>query len=215
MEWYGWMILIGVWLFASGFLSWALISFLEGRQNRSSLEEFTQDLVAAIKHSQPNWGQVLDIAETSQVNVKSAYEVSRKLYRDILTGKDPNLEEHRKLVESYIAKHKEAEPFEGLPTETRVHLERLREALAGNEHILDPLTMQIRELVSIYEKDTRAQKRYAIWGFVVGLLGLFLAGYAFLDANSAGGNVPRSEPTESVEGSSVEVGPSEVQEAPQ
>jgi hypothetical protein len=149
-------------------------------REKKNRELFSQDLAAAVKHSQPTWEQVLDMAELNGVSSKTAYDTSRALLRDLLTGKDTDLEKHKNLIETYIARHKMAEPFEGLPTETRVHFERLREALSGKEQLLEPLTMQVRELVSVYEKDKKAQRRYTAWGFFVGVLGILFAAYTYI-----------------------------------
>ncbi len=117
---------------------------------------------------------------------KAAYELTRSIYRDLLVGKSQEYEPHKTLIESYLAQHKKAEPFEGLPTETRMHLGRLREALTGHDHLLEPLTSQIRELVSVYESDKKAQKRYTAWGFFLGLFGVMFAAYTYLNPLDSG-----------------------------
>lgn len=143
-------------------------------------QKLLQDIGDAIKHSQPAWEQIVEIAESDGLGAKAAYELTRSIYRELLVGKGQEYELHKALIESYLAKHKKAEPFEGLPTETRMHLERLREALAGYDHLLESLTSQIRELVSVYENDKKAQKRYTAWGFFVGLFGVMFAAYTYL-----------------------------------
>jgi hypothetical protein len=143
--------------------------------------KFRMDLRGAIKHSQPQWDQLVEIAQSRYLNQRAAYSVARSLLRDVLTGTETELASHRKLLEGYIEKYKEAEPFEGLPSETRVHLERLREALNGQNVLLDPLTAQIKELVSVYEKDKSRQRIYTFGGFIVGIGGLLFAAYAYFN----------------------------------
>ncbi|PTP01502.1 hypothetical protein CWO17_15515 [Vibrio sp. 10N.286.45.A3] len=148
-------------------------------ENRKKRDEFRKALKLAVISSQPSWEQVLDIAEVLNVSSRTAYEVSMEIYKEILTGENEELKPYQELVEDYLLKHREAEPFEGLPAETRIHLERLSEAIQGTHYSLEPLTMQIKELVSIYEKDKRTQRRYTVWGFFIGLAGFMFAAYSF------------------------------------
>ncbi len=169
------IVLVGIALTIS--VLWLLISIEEDKQR--SLRKFKEEMTKAILHSQPTWQQMLDIAETSSITASAAYSSARELHKDILTGTDKELQPHRALLETYISSHKRTEPFEGLPNEIRIHLERLRESASGNDHLFEPLTTQIRELVSIHDKEFKAQKRYTSWGFFIGVLGAIFAGYAY------------------------------------
>jgi hypothetical protein len=173
---------LGVTFLGSGVLTWIFGNQLGDLLGNIWIErKFRKDLRGAIKHSQPQWDQLVEIAQSRHLNQRAAYSVARSLLRDVLTGTETELVSHRKLLEDYIAKYKAAEPFEGLPSETRVHLERLREALNGQNGLLDPLTAQIRELVSVYEKDKSRQRQYTFGGFVVGVGGLVFAAYAYFN----------------------------------
>lgn len=141
--------------------------------------KFRDELVAAIEHSQPKWPQIVEIAETSSISVAVAHQITRELHKSILTGASQKLQPHRALLEGYIASHRRAEPFEGLPNEIRIHLERLNDALGDREHLLDPLTSEIKELVTIHKREYKMQKRYTSWGFFLGLVGLLFAAYAY------------------------------------
>jgi hypothetical protein len=178
--------LLLAWVVLSAFLSWVLLSITEERKNTRARQKLLQDIGGAIKHSQPAWEQLVEMAETDGLGAKTACELTRSLYRELLVGKNQEYEPHKALIESYLAEHKKAEPFEGLPTETRIHMERLREALAGHEQLLEPLTSQIRELVSVYEGDKKVQKRYTAWGFFLGLIGVIFAVYPYLNPPDSG-----------------------------
>ncbi|MHB1013925.1 MAG: hypothetical protein ACYC2W_01425 [Desulfurivibrionaceae bacterium] len=107
--------------------------------------------------------------------------------REILTGENKQLLAHKDLIRSYIEKHKEEEPFEGIPNDIRIHLERLREKINGQKELLDPLTNQIKDLLTINEKEKKHQKYYTIGGFFIGLLGFCFAIYSyFLSPNTPG-----------------------------
>lgn len=164
---------------AIAFLAWMLGSLLEDIFAMKWRKQFEEDLRLAIKHSQPSWEHLSDIASTRNVKNAEIYWVLQKLLREILTGREADLASHQKVVERYLAKLKEIEPFEGIPTEIRIHLERVKEHLSTDTLLLQPLTNQIRELLSVNEKDRRQQKYYTIGGFFVGFLGLVFAAFAY------------------------------------
>lgn len=152
---------------------------IEGAKE-NAVERFGGDFVDAIKHSQPTWEQVLDMADLAGVPAQRAYRVARILQKRLLTGADPHkLAEHKSLIDSYIARHRASEPFEGLPNEVRIHLERISDQHPEARSSLMPLTQQIRDLVAIHGQEFKRQKRYASWGFTLGIVGLVFAAYAY------------------------------------
>ena len=164
---------------AIAFLAWMLGSILEDVLAMKWRKQFEEDLRLAIKHSQPTWEQLADIAASRNVKNADMFWVLQKLMREILTGRETDISPHQSVVEGYLAKLKEIEPFEGIPTEIRIHLERIKEHLDQNPLLLQPLTSQIRELLSVNEKGKRQQKYYTIGGFFVGFLGLIFAAFSY------------------------------------
>lgn len=164
---------------ALGYVLWTFSLIVDGLFEHKARERLLKDMRAAVKVSQPPWDQVLEIARSRGVEQRGAYIVVRGLLREVLTGAESDLLSHRALLEGYLVSYRAAEPFEGLPSETRVHLERLREALGNRPELLEPLTTQVRELVSVYEKDKSRQRLYTVWGFIFGTVGLLFAAYAY------------------------------------
>lgn len=142
--------------------------------------KFRADLKKAIVHSQPSWEQVMLLARSHSLTKGMAYIQAVSLLRDVLTGDDKELQTHRSLIEGYLSVYSATDPYDGLPSETRLHLSRLRDALAGKEHLLEPLTIQLRELVSVYERKQKRQQFYTTWGFMLGVVGLAFAAYTYL-----------------------------------
>lgn len=161
------------------FLAWQLGSIFEEYFRVKRRRQFALDLLQAVKHSQPTWEELVDIASSRGVEQAVVYWMIRDLLREILTGRSSDLEPHRKELEAYLAKYRELEPFEGLPNEIRIHLERIKEQLQGKPQLLEPLTAQIRELVRVNERERRQQKYYTVGGFIVGFVGLLLAAYSY------------------------------------
>lgn len=175
-------------LFGGILILGALTSYFEAQDVRK--RRFREELVAAILHCQPKWQQIIEMAETSSMPIALVHQMIRELHKTILTGANEKLQSHRPLIEGYITSHRRAEPFEGLPTEIRIHLERLNNALGDKEHLLDPLTTEIRELVTIHKKDYKLQKRYTSWGFFLGVAGLIFATYAYFYPYVSGTPLP-------------------------
>lgn len=174
----------GLLIGAGGFLAWMLGSLLEDMFAMRWRKQFEADLKLAIKHSHPSWEQVADMAASRNIKNEDIYWVLQKLLREILTGRETDLAAYRETVEGYIANLKEVEPFEGIPTEIRLHLERIKEQLSNNIHLMQPLTSHIRELLTVNEKEKRQQKYYTIGGFFVGFLGLIFAAFAYFYPHS-------------------------------
>ena len=163
-----WLVITGIGVGLVGgatFFAWLLTSILTDYFSIKWRKQFEEDLALAVKNSQPSWEQILQIATSRHVKHTEVYWVLQRLLRELLTGRNTDLSQHRAVIESYIAKMKEAEPFEGMPNEIRIHLERLREHLPSSSGILEPLTTQIRELLSVNEKEQKQQKYYTVGGF--------------------------------------------------
>ncbi|MBJ6958419.1 hypothetical protein JG654_19075, partial [Vibrio cholerae] len=98
----------------------------------------------------------------------------RRTVRDVLTGQEEELKPHLELLNSYTKEYKEVEPFENLPSDIRLPLERIREQLE-DQALLEPLTSHIKQLVELHSKENKRQKFYTAGGFFIGLLGILLA----------------------------------------
>jgi len=172
----GWVVVVVAF---AGWLLWMLNSLVDDLIDLRLRKRFLIDLRGALETTQPGWGQVLDIGQSRGIGQRSVFVAVRSLLRDVLTGSEPTLLQHRSVLERYLESYRRAEPFEGLPSETRVHLERLQEVLGNDSLALEPLTIQIREMASVYRRDYIRQRIYTVWGFIVGIIGLLFAGYAY------------------------------------
>jgi hypothetical protein len=179
-----------------GFLSYALGTALEELFKQKRISKFEEDFKSAVNHSQPTWDEMKEIARTRWLSQKDVQHIYRRTMREILTGENETLSSHKELIRSYIERHNEEEPFEGIPNEIRIHLERLREKTDGQKDLLDPLTNQIKDLLSINEKEKKQQKYYTMGGFFIGLIGFGFAVYAYFWAPSAGSTVESNQQIE-------------------
>ncbi len=176
-EWFYILLIAIVFIGGMIFISWGLGSVLEDFFEMKQVSKFSKDFKDTVKHSKPSWEDIKEIASTRGLTQSKIQFTIREYNREIMAGRVEDLSQHKELIKSYIAQYRKDEPFEGLPNEVRIHLERLRDQINGNEHLLEPLTTQIKDLLTINQKEKRQQKYYTIGGFFVGLAGLAFALY--------------------------------------
>lgn len=179
-EWIYVILTLLILLFSLCLLGWMLGALLQEVFEGKWIKEFETDFKDSVRYSQPSWDEIKEIASTRGLTQSKIQFTIRKFHREILAGRESDLLDHKSLIKGYIDKYKKDEPFEGLPNEVRIHLEKIREQLLGNEHHLEPLTNQIKDLLTVNEKDRKYQRYYTIGGFFVGLAGLVLATYTVL-----------------------------------
>ena len=182
-----WVLVLAITIVLIGaliFIAWGLGSLLEDILETNSISHFSKDFKDTVKHSQPTWDDIKEIASTRQLTQSKIHFTIRKYYREIMAGRDSELEAHRALIKSYIDQYRKDEPFEGLPNEVRIHLERLRDQINGNEHLLEPLTSQIKDLLTVNTTEKRNQKYFTAGGFFVGLAGFVFAVYIYYSTSS-------------------------------
>lgn len=155
-----------------------LVDELIRRKQRKS---FMEDLTLALIHkgNVVSLQQIQQIAETRGVTQHDIQRCLKVLLREVLAQRNLSLQEHQPRIEGLIKEMKIREPFDGLPNELRIHLERLRDDLHQTPEHLEPLTIQIRELVALKSREHRVQKYYTVGGFALGVIGLAFAAYAY------------------------------------
>ncbi len=169
-------IFVGVMI---AYFIWGIFSAIVLHIEYKQLKKFEAEFRSAVINSQPTWEEIHEIARIRSINRSDVLDICHKTMRAIMVGSDKDLSSHKDLIRSYIEKHNEVEPFEGIPTDIRIHLERLSEKIGSQRDLLEPLTNQIKDLLSVNQKERRYQKYYTMGGFVIGLLGLGFAIYVY------------------------------------
>jgi len=189
-EWQTVVFIMGGILLATIYLLWIAGILIDAYIESKKINEYSKDFETSIQHSQPSWEEMKEIIRTHNLQQSKVLHIYQKAMKKILTGESKELEPYKELIRSYIDKYNEEEPFEGMPSDIRIHLERLREQINDDRaNLLDPLTNQIKDLLSINERERKHQKYYTIGGFFVGIIGLIFAIYS-LYITPVGDNVP-------------------------
>lgn len=178
-----WLLILVVYGGAFGgiaFLIWTTGQFIDLWDILRRRRLFSEDVRSALGISQPTWHQVLDFADLRRLSRTDIGHVLQVLIRDGLTGRSSDMQSHVKVLEGYLAEHRALEPFDGMPNEIKMHLERLKEQGAESEKLLKPLTAQIRDLLALKSREYSRQKLYTVGGFLLGLIGLIFAAFTYL-----------------------------------
>ncbi|NAZ98706.1 hypothetical protein [Vibrio toranzoniae] len=155
---------------------------------------FEQDFIASVVYSQPTYDQIKEIAETRELPQEISALIYRRYIREIRKGKNQDLEPHLELIEGYVREFNREQPFQDLPSDIRLYLERVRDKL-DDKTTLEALTSHIRELVALNNRENKKLKFYTIGGFFVGVLGVSLAIIFYFAPSSYNAEIPDLEKT--------------------
>lgn len=173
--------LIGLLIGSVIVLLWQMTTLLDELIKLKTRKLFREDVTMALinRGDKLTIEHIQSIAETRGVTQNDIQKTLKVLLRELLAERNISLQRHQSEIEKFLSVLREKEPFEGLPNEVRLHLERLKDELNIRAEKLEPLTIQIRELVSIKHREARLQKYYTVGGFVLGVVGLAFAAYTY------------------------------------
>jgi hypothetical protein len=170
IEWVLVVVYAGVLVATCYWLVTTLASAVEATWN---LHRFRKKLQGALNDANLTWEDVCKVVANSGISKQAAYLEISSLQCELIVGrhKDDPQGSRRKLLDSLAAAYELEEPFEGLPSETRLSLERIRKSLGTNTEALHPLTTHFKELLKHNNAVNKRQRFYTFAGFLVGVLG--------------------------------------------
>ncbi|MDN3679295.1 hypothetical protein QWZ04_03000 [Vibrio tapetis subsp. quintayensis] len=158
---------------------WATPIIVDEIQLRRRRNKFGEKLSSLFVSNKLDTKQIDILAKEYLLNSKDIQLATRKQFKEALGVDNPEsmkVEYFQKLFEKYESD----EPFEGLPSEVRFHLEKVREVLTTqHEDLLRPLASKLQEL---NEENTKKQKRMwwvSLASLLVGLISLLFATFNF------------------------------------
>lgn len=142
---------------------------------------FRRDVSNGIKHGDLVWEQVCDFAKLRNLTLHVAIHVIMKFKRKILVSPDKKGDAQIKIkkLDEYIAEYHKDSPFDGLPEETRLLLNDLRNKLGGKAEPLHQLASHMREQLRSREWKYRRQGFYTFGGFVLAVVALIVTFYIY------------------------------------
>lgn len=173
-------LLFGLLAFAALVILLVLNSIIDDLFKVKFSKIFLEDLKKATKHKTLTPQQVTTLAESRHLDTRYTVYSVKKAIGDLLISEDENSKEIQHL-EIYLNHIKQIEPFEGVPIELRIHLERIKDQSPNLAGLLDPLAIQIKELATVRSREVKLQKYYTAGGFFVGLIGIAIAVWMYIN----------------------------------
>ncbi len=76
-------------------------------------------------------------------------------------------------------------PFEGLPSDVKLHLERIKQELGeANKNLMDPLATQLQDLNISNKRKNKVMWALTLASFIVGLVGMVMAFVPYVEKTS-------------------------------
>lgn len=132
-----------------------------------------------MKNSKLNKSQIEVLSKEYFLNSKDIQLAARREFKNSLSVDDP-IKDKADYFQALYQDYERDEPFEGLPSDVRLHLERVRESLGKDkDHMLQPLASQLQDL-----NDANVRKHKKMWwvsvaSLMIGVASLAFAAYAY------------------------------------
>ena len=178
----GVIIFVVLWVLVSVAAIAGVVSVINNYGKNRAISSFKSLLREAIVNSQPTWNQVRLMASTRPLTTGDISTIIRELLAEALGGYSAKLKPHIPVIESYIDEDKQDEPFEDMPQEIRIHLERIRDQLSNRPELLEALVNHLRDVRTENVRRTKRQALVSIVSLIVGLAGLIVGVLSIITA---------------------------------
>jgi hypothetical protein len=157
-----------------GMLAWAIPTIIDGIIKTKRRNRFGKELSVLFGKNKLDRRQIEILSKEYYLNSKDIQLAARRQFKEALTSEGAE-KEKSDYFQSLFEDYERDEPFEGLPSDVRLHLERVREALGKeNDHMLQPLASQLQDL-----NDENVRKQKKMWWVSVASLMIGIASLAF------------------------------------
>jgi hypothetical protein len=135
-------------------------------------KRFREQLKAAVARETLTYTDLQHVAERWSQDRQAVLQALRVLLSEAVAGEDPALTEKAQFIRQLLGVHQSREPYAELPENISLQLAAISPALASQPNTVPQLAASLSDLYSKNQRELARQKKLAIWGFVVGLLGL-------------------------------------------
>lgn len=138
-----------------------------------AFKRLKNDIRESFVNSKPSWEQIkIMLATEGDLSTKHLKSIIQLLIRESLTDKENKLNDKAEILESYLRKIEESEPFDDMPEDIKLLLERIKEKIKPESQILDPLVTHLRNLLKLNSKEAKKHKIMAYAGILLAVIGL-------------------------------------------
>ncbi|MBE4358984.1 hypothetical protein HJ054_23310 [Vibrio parahaemolyticus] len=118
---------------------------------------------------------IAHIQERWQQNRQSVLFSLRLMLSDAIASEDEELKSKVEEIRDLIISHEQHEPFSELPENISLQLNSLKGLGEGVDSQIVQLASSLTDLYSSNKTEIAKQKKFAIWGFIVGVLGVLIS----------------------------------------
>jgi hypothetical protein len=155
-------------------LAWAIPTIIDGIIKTRRRNSFGKELSDLFEKNKLDRQQIEILSKEYYLNAKDIQLATRRQFKEALTS-EKSIKDKSDYFQRLFEDYERDEPFEGLPSDVRLHLERVRKALGKeNDHMLQPLASQLQDL-----NDENVRKYRKMWWISVTSLMIGIASLAF------------------------------------
>ena len=167
------------------------------------------DLISAAHEKTPLVRKQIEIlSKDHRLTTRDTQILLRNQFSEaIKSGNEPLIKYFQELYEQL----ERDEPFEGLPSDVRLHLERIKESIGGDkDYLMEPLAAQLQDLSAANRRKERWMWGLTISSFVAGVVGVFFGAIPYIPSFAAKAavlsstNLPGQETPPSIERASAD-----------
>jgi hypothetical protein len=136
-------------------------------------KRFRDQLTAAVIRQTLTYTDLQHLAERWNQDRQAVLLSLRVLLSEAISGEGEGLAERTDFLRQLLSEHQSREPYAELPENISLQLAALNPALQDSPDAVPQLATSLSDLYSKNQRELLRQKRLTVWGFVVGLLGLF------------------------------------------
>ena len=118
-----------------------------------------------VQHIQERWGQ----------DRQSVLFSLRIMLSAAIAAEDEELKNKIQEIRELLISHEQREPFSELPENISLQLNSLKEENTNLDKQVTQLASSLTELYSSNKSEIAKQKKFTLWGFIVGVLGVLIS----------------------------------------
>ncbi len=176
------IILIEV-IVAIGLFIWAIPAIIDGILLARRRGRFGRELSRLFDLNKLDRKQIEILSKEFFLSAKDIQLALRWQFKECISSKEivsDKVQYFQNLFEDY----EKDEPFEGLPPDVRLHLERVRDVLGKEkDHMLQPLASQLQELNDENTRKNKRMWRVSVASLMIGITSLAFATYTYYGEN--------------------------------
>lgn len=156
----------------SGVIIGAALIFVTDWAKDKWRKRFGEQLKPAVVQQSLTYSDLQHLAERWSQDRKAVLLALRVLLSEAVSGEDQALMDKVDFIRQLLGEHQSREPYAELPENISLQLAAISAALSAQPNAVPQLAASLGDLYSKNQRELSRQKTLAVWGFVVGILGL-------------------------------------------